>query len=90
MIAAAAAVTLCSCAGGPIERQSWKTGVRLAEWTEIRAAIRETTSSPVTFCARRYGSGGSGDITVTTADGKSYRAHKAGARWHFEEVVIMI
>jgi hypothetical protein len=87
---AAAAALLCACASGPLETQYGKTGVRLEEWTEIRAAIRKVTLSPVIGCSRPIDSPGRGPVTVWTQDRKSYRASKINGKWRFEEVFVII
>src|SRR4029450_3999750 len=89
LVVAATGAVLCACATGPIETQYHTTGVRFEEWTEIRAAIRNTTSSPVTGCSRPVGSPGRGPVTVWTQDGKTYSASKANGRWQFQEVFIV-
>jgi hypothetical protein len=89
MVAAGTAL-LTACATGPLETQYGKTGVRLEEWTEIRAAIRKVTSSPVIGCSRPIDSPGRGPITVWTQDKKSYRASKINGKWRFEEVFVII
>jgi hypothetical protein len=90
IVATATAALLYGCATGPIETQYGKTGVRLEEWTEIRAAIRKVTLSPVIGCSRPIDSPGRGPITVCTQDKKSYRASKINGKWHFDEVFVMI
>jgi hypothetical protein len=90
ILVAAIAALLCACASGPLETQYGKTGVRLEEWTEIRAAIRKVTSSPVIGCGRPIGSPGRGPVTVWTQDKKSYRAAKINGKWHFDEVFVII
>jgi putative N-acetylmannosamine-6-phosphate epimerase len=84
------AALLCACAGGPLETQYGKTGVRAEEWTEIRAAIRKVTTSPVIGCSRPVDSPGRGPVTVWTQDKKSYRASKINGKWHFDEVFVII
>ena len=90
LIVAATGALLFACASGPLEAQYGKTGVRLEEWTDIRAAIRKVTSSPVIGCSRPIDSPGRGPVTVWTQDQKSYRASKINGKWHFEEVFVII
>ena len=90
MVLAATAGLLCACASGPLETQYGKTGVRLEEWTEIRAAIRKVTLSPVICCSRDVESPGRGPVTVWTQDGKTYLASKIHGKWHLEPVVVVI
>ena len=90
IVAAAIAALLYGCATGPIKTQYGKTGVRFEEWTEIQAAIRKVTSSPVIGCSRPIDSPGRGPVTVWTQDKKSYRASKINGKWHFEEVFVII
>jgi hypothetical protein len=89
-VVVAVAALVCACASGPLETQYGKTGVRLEEWTEIRAAIRKVTSPPVIGCSRPIDSPGRGPVTVWTQDGKSYRASKINGKWRFEEVFVII
>ena len=86
---AATAVLLSACASAPIETQYSLTGVRFEEWTEIRAAIRKVTSSPVTGCSRDKDSPGRGPVTVWTQDRKTYLASKINGKWQFREIFIV-
>jgi hypothetical protein len=89
IVVAMTAALLCACATGPIETQYHTTGVRFEEWTEIRAAIRKVTSSPVTGCSRPVDSPGRGAVTVWTQSGKTYLASKTNGKWNFREVFIV-
>jgi len=90
IIIAVVAAALCGCSTGPPDTQYGKTGVRLEECTEIRAAIQKVTSSPVIGCSRPIDSPGRGPVTVSTQDGKSYRASKINSKWHFDEVFVIM
>ena len=89
LVIAATAALLCACTSGPIETQYHTTGVRLEEWTQIRAAIRKVTSSPVTACSRPVDSPGRGPVTVWTQDRRTYLGSKLNGRWQFQEVFVV-
>jgi hypothetical protein len=93
IFALALALVLFGCIGVPIERQWWSTGVRPEEWAEIRAAMREYTSAPVTLCARTTDQRGEGRVMVTTEDHgdyKHYWALKVNGKWQITAIEGMV
>ena len=85
MISLVTAAALCSCA---VDKGWLLTGVYTQDQTEMRAAIRSVTKSPiVSFSASSENP--RNECTVTTADGRSYGAKRVRGKWHFWEVIIV-
>jgi hypothetical protein len=66
-------------------------GFRPEEFSELSAAIRKVTSSPIKYCTRLFDENEQRvpEVYILTENGKQYSAVKIRGKWNFRETVFV-